>query len=67
MRTMGDSQKDIQPLISSRKANLTRKLIFKMNFVLNVSFDFLKILDNYQENSSLSSETTSNLIEKNTP
>lgn len=42
MRTMGESQKDIQPLISSRKANLSRKLIFKMNFVLNVSFDSLK-------------------------
>lgn len=40
MRTMGDSQKDIQPLISSRKANLTRILILKMNFVLNASFDF---------------------------
>lgn len=67
MRTMGDSQKDIQPLISSRKANLTRKLIFKMNFVLNASFDLFKILDNYQENSSLSSETISKHIEKNTP
>lgn len=67
MRTMGDSQKDIQPLISSRKANLTRKLIFKMNFVLNASFDLFKILDNYQENSSLSSDTISKHIEKNTP
>lgn len=67
MRTMGDSQKDIQPLISSRKANLTRKLIFKMNFVLNASFDLFKILDNYQENSSLSSDTISKHIEKNIP
>lgn len=67
MRTMGDSQKDIQPLISSRKANLTRKLIFKINFVLNASFDLFKILDNYQENSSLSSDTISKHIEKNTP
>lgn len=60
MRTMGDSQKHIQPLISPGKANLTRKLIFKMNFVLNVFFFFFWILDNYQENSSLNSESISN-------